>query len=649
MTTISQKEHLFLSSPQFAVVGASKDQSKFGTKVLKWYLDHDRNVFPIHPREESLEGLNTLKTLSDLPSPTSTSVSIITPPPVTLKLVKEAKELGIPALWLQPGAEDEEVKRYVEEAGLTDKGLSLLEAMTLTPRLLNIRRIRSKLVPVHVLKVYWVIAIWWWEYGTFVWDVAWCHWPKENALENLHILIIADPQVPRPFHGWLPTLTWFKSYIINHNLRKSWHAAKSLRPQVVLFLGDMLRHGSKASDIDELGRSRAFSARTRSHYEAVFGPANQIKTFGNYTLILLDAPALVEEDYRRHSTGHQFSEWTGISSGSIEFVNALAANRTELKTTLLFTHIPLWRSDGASCGPLREYGNIRRGVGKGYQSLLGKETSNFLLQNLDPSAIFSADDHDYCQHTHKFPMANGSTLVVPEVTLKSFSMATKLHRPGFELLTLSNEAEPSISDNLCLLPDQSHIYTRGYFLSLVATILILLYFNLRRSRTERDMLQWCSDLSPNSPKSPSPPNSPIRFKASYSNPVFRNASALYPSEPSTPLGGTPLLRPPLSPYGIEDEESSEMYIWPATPTTPGTPSKIYPRVKDNSPGKDSSYFLPSVGSQSSSRKPLWSTTQTTLTTRRPTFRSVTSTILAWIWRASLNGHRKANTWYGQFA
>lgn len=40
---------------------------------------------------------------------------------VTLKIVKEAKELGIPALWLQPGAEDDEVKRYVEEADLGDK------------------------------------------------------------------------------------------------------------------------------------------------------------------------------------------------------------------------------------------------------------------------------------------------------------------------------------------------------------------------------------------------------------------------------------------------------------------------------------------------------------------------------------------------
>lgn len=47
-------------------------------------------------------------------------------------------------------------------------------------------------------------------------------------------------------------------------------------------------------------------------------------------MVLLDAPALVEEDYRRHSAGHEFSEWTGIPSGSIEFVNALAASVYDL-------------------------------------------------------------------------------------------------------------------------------------------------------------------------------------------------------------------------------------------------------------------------------------------------------------------------------
>ncbi|KAI0319014.1 NAD-P-binding protein [Amylostereum chailletii] len=111
----------FLSSPQYAVVGASKDQTKFGTKVLKWYQARDKTVTPVHPKESELEGLATVATLSALSNPSETSVSIITNPKITLGLLEQAKELSVPALWLQPGAEDAAVIEYVKNNGLADK------------------------------------------------------------------------------------------------------------------------------------------------------------------------------------------------------------------------------------------------------------------------------------------------------------------------------------------------------------------------------------------------------------------------------------------------------------------------------------------------------------------------------------------------
>jgi predicted CoA-binding protein len=42
---------------------------------------------------------------------------------VTLGLLQQAKELNIPALWLQPGAEDDAVKNYIRANGLEDKVL----------------------------------------------------------------------------------------------------------------------------------------------------------------------------------------------------------------------------------------------------------------------------------------------------------------------------------------------------------------------------------------------------------------------------------------------------------------------------------------------------------------------------------------------
>jgi hypothetical protein len=49
--------------------------------------------------------------LSDPPA-SSYSLSVITPPAVTKVLLREAKEAGVSAVWLQPGSFDREVLEY---------------------------------------------------------------------------------------------------------------------------------------------------------------------------------------------------------------------------------------------------------------------------------------------------------------------------------------------------------------------------------------------------------------------------------------------------------------------------------------------------------------------------------------------------------
>lgn len=82
--------------------------------------------------------MKTVGSISDLPSPSETSISVITPPKVcsflyfpentivthyqvTLGILEQAKALNVPALWLQPGAEDEAVVSYIKENGLEKK------------------------------------------------------------------------------------------------------------------------------------------------------------------------------------------------------------------------------------------------------------------------------------------------------------------------------------------------------------------------------------------------------------------------------------------------------------------------------------------------------------------------------------------------
>ncbi|KAL7932714.1 CoA binding domain-containing protein [Trichoderma chlorosporum] len=103
----------FFSSPFFAVVGASSNPAKFGHKVHAWYLNHDLSVTPINPASKTVtvndEDYPTVPDVKSLPKPAETSVSIITPPGITINVLKEAKSVGIPAVWLQPGTFDKDV------------------------------------------------------------------------------------------------------------------------------------------------------------------------------------------------------------------------------------------------------------------------------------------------------------------------------------------------------------------------------------------------------------------------------------------------------------------------------------------------------------------------------------------------------------
>lgn len=121
MPGTEEQKQTFLAAPHFAVVGASKDETKFGTKVLKWYVEHDKEVTPVHPKESEIQGVAAVRALAELPDPTHTSVSVITGPKITRGLLEQAKALGIPSLWLQPGADDEGIVEYINENGLADR------------------------------------------------------------------------------------------------------------------------------------------------------------------------------------------------------------------------------------------------------------------------------------------------------------------------------------------------------------------------------------------------------------------------------------------------------------------------------------------------------------------------------------------------
>lgn len=84
--------------------------------VFAWYHQHSLPVTPLNPRAASIQlpsqSYDTVASPKALPAPSQTSLSVVTPPGVTLPLLQEAHSVGIPAVWLQPGTFDEAVLSF---------------------------------------------------------------------------------------------------------------------------------------------------------------------------------------------------------------------------------------------------------------------------------------------------------------------------------------------------------------------------------------------------------------------------------------------------------------------------------------------------------------------------------------------------------
>jgi predicted CoA-binding protein len=80
-------------------------------------MQNGKTAIPINPRASTIEGIETAASVEELPDGID-SLSIITPPAITLRVVEQAIDKGISNLWMQPGAENDEAVRLGEEAGL---------------------------------------------------------------------------------------------------------------------------------------------------------------------------------------------------------------------------------------------------------------------------------------------------------------------------------------------------------------------------------------------------------------------------------------------------------------------------------------------------------------------------------------------------
>jgi len=100
---------------RIAVVGASNDPSKYGNVIVRDLAAKGYTVLPVNPREKEIAGIPAYPGLASVPGPIHI-VNVVTPPPVTRKVLEEAASLGLPAVWLQDGSYDEEALEFAAKA-----------------------------------------------------------------------------------------------------------------------------------------------------------------------------------------------------------------------------------------------------------------------------------------------------------------------------------------------------------------------------------------------------------------------------------------------------------------------------------------------------------------------------------------------------
>ena len=91
-----------------AVIGASNDRQKFGNKAVRAFVHQGYTVVPINPHEHEVEGLTAYRSVLDYPGPIDMA-SFYVPPDVGEQVIEEVARKQIPEVWLNPGAESDEL------------------------------------------------------------------------------------------------------------------------------------------------------------------------------------------------------------------------------------------------------------------------------------------------------------------------------------------------------------------------------------------------------------------------------------------------------------------------------------------------------------------------------------------------------------
>ncbi len=128
MTTIQAA----VQASEWAVVGVSEAQHKFGRQIFEHLRAHGYRVQAVNPRlaPALADGTPVRASLREL-DPVPTVVNVVVPPSEAEGILQQCRELGVAIVWFQPGAEDPVAIARARAAGqvvVGDGACALIEA-----------------------------------------------------------------------------------------------------------------------------------------------------------------------------------------------------------------------------------------------------------------------------------------------------------------------------------------------------------------------------------------------------------------------------------------------------------------------------------------------------------------------------------------
>ena len=99
------------------IIGASNIRAKYGNKAVRAYLRKGWTVYPVNPNEKTVEGLAVYPTIAAIPGPID-RVSMYVPPSVGITLLDAIKTKAPGELFVNPGAESDELIERATALGL---------------------------------------------------------------------------------------------------------------------------------------------------------------------------------------------------------------------------------------------------------------------------------------------------------------------------------------------------------------------------------------------------------------------------------------------------------------------------------------------------------------------------------------------------